>query len=151
MLGRLRDGVTVKQAEAEMHTIAKHLAEAYPATNQGRTAHVEPLLDGINGEFTPLYYRLVMGATLFVLLVVCANIANLQFARGISRRPEIAMRTALGASRTRLIRQLLTESILLSLIGAAGGLAFGWVYLRITLITMPERGTPPSALRWQGT
>jgi putative ABC transport system permease protein len=139
VLGRLRDGVTVKQAEAEMHTIAKHLAETYPATNQARTVHVEPLLEGINGEFTPLYYRLVMGATLFVLLVVCANIANLQFARGISRRTEIAMRTALGASRTRLVRQLLTESVLLSLIGAAGGLAFGWLYLRMTLITMPER------------
>jgi len=139
VLGRLRGGVTVKQAEAEMQTIAKHLAEAYPATNQGRTVHVQPLLEGINGEFTNLYYRLVMGATLFVLLVVCANIANLQFARGISRRTEIAMRTALGASRTRLVRQLLTESILLALIGAAGGLAFGWTYLRITLITMPER------------
>ena len=139
VLGRLRDGVTVKQADAEMQTIAKHLAAAYPATNLGRSVHVEPLLDGINGEYTPLYYRLVMGATLFVLLVVCANIANLQFARGISRRTEIAMRTALGASRTRLMRQLLTESVLLSLIGAAGGLAFGWVYLRMTLITMPER------------
>jgi putative ABC transport system permease protein len=139
VLGRLRDGVTVKQADAEMKTIARHLAEAYPATNNGRTSHVEPLLDGINGEYTPMYYRLVMGATLFVLLVVCANIANLQFARGISRRTEIAMRTALGAGRLRLMRQLLTENILVSLIGAAGGLAFGWVYLRLTLITMPER------------
>jgi putative ABC transport system permease protein len=137
--GRLRDGVTVEQAQAEMRTIATHLAEAYPATNQGRSVHVEPLLDGINGEFTPLYYRLVMGATLFVLLVVCANVANLQFARGIARRPEIAMRTALGAGRSRLLRQLLTENVLLALVGAAGGIAFGWLYLRMTLITMPER------------
>jgi len=67
--GRLLAGVTVKQAQAEMQTIATHLAEAYPASNQGRSVHVEPLLDGINGEFTPLYYKLVMGATLFVLLV----------------------------------------------------------------------------------
>ena len=137
--GRLRPGVTVKQAQAEMRTIATHLADAYPATNQGRTVHVEPLLDGINGEFTPLYYRLVMGATLFVLLVVCANVANLQFARGIARRPEIAMRTALGAGRFRLARQLLTENILLGLIGAAGGIACAAVYLRLTLIAMPER------------
>ncbi len=139
VLGRLRDGVTVQQAQAEMKTIATHLAEAYPATNQGLTVHVEPLLDGINGEFTPLYYRLIMGATLFVLLVVCANIANLQFARGISRRTEIALRTALGAGRFRLMRQLITESILVALIGAAGGIVFGWVYLRVTLISMPER------------
>jgi predicted permease len=139
VLGRLRDGVTVQQAQAEMRTIATHLAEAYPATNQGRSVHVEALLDGINGEFTPLYYRLIMGATLFVLLVVCANVANLQFARGISRRPEIAMRTALGAGRFRLARQLLTENLLLGLMGAAGGIAFGYLYLRLTLISMPER------------
>jgi putative ABC transport system permease protein len=139
VFGRLRGGVTVQQAQAEMRTIAAHLAEAYPATNQGRSVHVEALLDGINGEFTPLYYRLIMGATLFVLLVVCANVANLQFARGISRRPEIAMRTALGAGRFRLARQLLTENLLLGLIGAAGGIAFGYLYLRLTLISMPER------------
>jgi putative ABC transport system permease protein len=137
--GRLRAGVTVKQAQAEMTAIAAHLAEAYPASNQGRSVHVEPLLDGINGEFTPLYYKLVMGATLFVLLVVCANVANLQFARGIARRPEIAMRTALGAGRLRLTRQLLTENILLGLIGAAGGIGFAALYLRLTLIAMPER------------
>ena len=137
--GRLRDGITLLQAQAEMRTIATHLAAAYPDTNAGRTVHVETLLAGINGEFTPLYYRLIMGATLFVLLVVCANIANLQFARGIARRPEIAMRTAMGAGRLRLARQLITENVLLALIGAAGGLAFGALYLRITLITMPER------------
>ncbi len=137
--GRLRDGITVQQAQAEMRTIATHLAQAYPATNSGRSVHVEPLLAGINGDLTPLYYRLIMGATLFVLLVVCANIANLQFARGIARRPEIAMRTALGAGRVRLMRQLITESVLLALMGAAGGLAFGALYLHLTLITMPER------------
>ncbi len=137
--GRLRSGVTVKQAQAEMQTIATHLAEAYPASNQGRSVHVEPLLDGINGEFTPLYYKLVMGATLFVLLVVCANVANLQFARGIARRPEIAMRAALGAGRFRLTRQLLTENILLGLIGALGGIGCAALYLRLTLIAMPER------------
>jgi predicted permease len=137
--GRLRDGVTVKQAQAEMRIVAERLANAYPATNLGLSVKVEPLLDGINGELTPLYYRLVMGATLFVLLVVCANVANLQFSRGIARRPEIAMRTALGASRWRIMRQLLMENILLGFAGAAGGLVFGGVYLHVILISMPAR------------
>jgi putative ABC transport system permease protein len=136
---RLRDGVTVKQAQAELRAIAGRLAEAYPETNLGWSVRAEPLLDGINGDLTPLYYRLIMGATLFVLLVVCANVANLQFARGIARRPEIAMRTALGASRWRLLRQLLTENILLGLVGGAGGLIVGGVYLHMILITMPAR------------
>jgi len=137
--GRLRDGVTVAQAQAEMRTLAGRLAEAYPATNTGWSAHVEPLLEGINGPYTPLYYRMVLGATLFVLLVVCANIANLQLARGISRRPEIAMRTALGASRSRILRQLLTENILLSVIGALGGIVIAKVYGQYLLASMPER------------
>jgi putative ABC transport system permease protein len=137
--GRLRDGITVKQAQAEMRIIAERLAEAYPATNLGMSVKVEPLLDGINGDLTPLYYKMIMGATLFVLLVVCANVANLQFARGIERRPEIAMRSALGASRRRLVQQLLTENILLGLIGAAGGLILGGIYLHLTVIAMPPR------------
>ncbi len=136
---RLRDGVTVKQAQAEMNILGDRLAKAYPASNQGLSIKVEPLLDGINGDLTPLYYRMVMGATLFVLLIVCANVANLQFARGIARRPEIAMRTALGASRARILRQLLTENILLGVVGAAGGLLFGGLYLHVILITMPAR------------
>lgn len=139
VLGRLRNGVTVRQAQAELNTIDGQLAKIYPATNQGWSVRVEPLLDGINGDLTPLYYRLIMGATLFVLLVVCANVANLQFARGIERRSEIAMRTALGAGRMRLLRQLLTENLLLGLIGAGGGLLFGSTYLRLTLMLMPER------------
>jgi putative ABC transport system permease protein len=137
--GRLRDGVTVKQAQAEMRIVAERLSKAYPATNLGLSVRVEPLLDGINGDLTPMYYRLTMGATLFVLLVVCANVSNLQFARGIARRPEIAMRTALGASRWRIIRQLLMENILLGIAGAAGGLVFGGLYLHVILISMPAR------------
>lgn len=137
--GRLHTGVTVPQAQAEMRLIAERLSQAYSATNLGLSVKVEPLLDGINGDLTPLYYRMIMGATLFVLLVVCANVANLQFARAILRRPEMAMRTALGASRGRILRQLLTENVLLGLAGAAGGLLFAAVYLHLILITMPAR------------
>jgi putative ABC transport system permease protein len=137
VIGRLRDGVSVQQAQAEMQTLAQHLAATYPATNKGWSVKVESLLDNINGDMTPLYYRLVMGGTLFVLLVVCANIANLQLARGVARRPEIAMRSALGARRWHIVRQLLTENILLAVIGAALGVGIAALYLRILLITMP--------------
>ncbi len=136
---RLRDGVSVKQAQAEMGALAERLAQAYPATNAGWSAHVETLLDGINGPYTNLYYRMILAATLFVLLVVCANIANLQLARGIARRPEIALRTALGASRWRILRQLLTENLLLSLTGALAGIAIAEAYGHYLLATMPER------------
>jgi putative ABC transport system permease protein len=137
--GRLRDGVTVSQAQSEMRIVAAGLEKQYPGTNLDWTVRVEPLLDDINGDYTPLYYRLMIGATLFVLLVVCANVANLQLARGIARRPEIAMRSALGASRWRVLRQLLTENLLIALIGATGGLGVGWMHLHFTVITMPAR------------
>ncbi len=139
VVGRLRKGVTPGQAQSDLNVIAGHLSHDYPATNLGWQARVETLLADANGEETPLYFNLVQGATLFVLLVVCANIANLQFARGIARRPEIAMRTALGAGRGRLLRQLLTENILLGLVGGAGGLLFAAVDMRLSEISMPER------------
>ena len=139
VLGRLAPGVSPGQAQAEMNVIAGQLAHTYPATNQAWSVKVQPLLADINGTLTPLYFSLAQGATFFVLLVVCANIANLQFARGLARRPEIALRTALGASRKRVLRQLLTENILLGLIGGAGGLAFAAFDMRITKLLMPER------------
>ncbi|HEX4310415.1 MAG TPA: ABC transporter permease [Acidobacteriaceae bacterium] len=139
VLGRLRPGVSPKQAQAEMAGISDRLAAAYPATNQGWSVHVEELLEGINGDYTNLYMRMLTYATLFVLLVVCANIANLQFARGIARRPEIAMRTALGAGRGRLLRQLLMENILLGLMGGTGGIAIAELDLKANLGAMPAR------------
>jgi putative ABC transport system permease protein len=138
VVGRLRGGVTLGQAQAELNTIAEHLSNAYPATNQNWRVKVETLLADMNGDYTALYFNLIQGATFFVLLVVCANIANLQFARGIARRPEIAMRTALGAGRGRLLRQLLTESILLGLISGAGGLLFAQLEMHVSKATMPE-------------
>ncbi|MFZ0661216.1 MAG: ABC transporter permease [Acidobacteriaceae bacterium] len=138
VLGRLRPGVTVLEAQAEMQGIAARLAKAYPATNLGWSVKVAPLLDSING-MTPLYMRLLMGATLVVLLIVCANVANLQFARGLGRRNEMAVRSALGARRVRLLRQLLAESVLLGLAGAAGGLMLAKLDLQIMLNNMPAQ------------
>ena len=138
VMGRLRKGVAPAQAQAEMNLIAERLSQAYPATNQGWQVKLVPLLDDINGPFTPLFFNLMQGATLFVLLVVCANLANLQLARGIARRPEIAMRTALGAGRGRIMRQLLTENILLGLVGGAGGLVVAQLYMRISIQSLPR-------------
>ncbi len=139
VVGRLRPGVSPREADAELHGIAARLQKMYPATNLGWSVDVEQLLDNISGNQTPLYVRLIMGATLFVLLIVCANVANLQFARGIARRPEIAMRTALGAPRNVLLRQLLTENVLLGVAGAAGGLLFAMLDLHLNKIFMPPR------------
>jgi predicted permease len=117
---------------------------------------VTTLLADINGEQTPLYFNLMQGATLFVLLVVCANVANLQFARGIARRPEIAMRTALGAGRGRLMRQLLTENMLLGLAGGAGGVLLALADMRINQIAMPPlvarymAGWSNITMNWRG-
>jgi putative ABC transport system permease protein len=139
VIGRLRNGVTVAQAQAEMQGIAERLAKTYPATNLGWSVKVAPLLEDVNGTLTPLYMRLILGATGFVLLIVCANVANLQFARGLGRRNEIALRTALGASKTQLLRQLLAESLLLAVLGAAAGLLLAKLDLHLAIITMPER------------
>ena len=139
VVGRLHPGVAVNQAQEELRVIAIRLAKAYPASNLGWSVHVEPLLDAINGDMTPMYYRLILAATGFVLLVVCANVANLQFVRGIRRRPEIAIRVALGAGRRRLLRHLLTENLLLGLLGAVGGLGVAAVAMHLCKIAMPER------------
>jgi predicted permease len=139
VIGRLRKGVSTVQAQAEMNITEERLAQAYPATNLGWSVKLVPLLNDINGPLTALYFSMMQVATLFVLLVVCLNIANLQLARGIARRPEIAMRIALGAGRWRLMRQLLTENILLGLIGGAGGLLVALLQMHLTLIAMPAR------------
>ena len=138
VVGRLRSGVSVSQAQEELRTIGERLAKAYPTSNLGWSVRVEPLLDGINGDLTPLYYRLILAATGFVLLVVCANVANLQFVRGLSRRPEIAVRTALGAGRGRLLRHLLTENLVLGAMGAAGGLVLAAICMHLCEIAMPK-------------
>jgi putative ABC transport system permease protein len=120
-IARLKPGVTVEQARAEVEVIARRLEEQHPETNKHTGAHVVSITDEIVGGIRPTLL-LVLGAVIFVLLVACANVANLLLARSTVRHKEITIRTAIGAARSQLIRQLLTESLVLAFLGGALGL-----------------------------
>lgn len=136
--GRLKPGVTVQQARMELKTIAARLEKQYPETNAGQTAVVTPLLDNLVGDYRK-NLALLLGAVALVLLIACANLANLFAARSAARAREFAIRTAVGASRLRIVRQLLIESLIVAVLGGILGYMIA-LWSRDALVAVGPQG-----------
>src|SRR3954466_9219635 len=142
--GRLKDGVTVEQARSEIKAIAARIEKLYPATNAGVGAKVRPLLDNLLGNYRTSL-ALLLGAVALVLLIACANLANLLAVRGAARAREFAVRAAMGAGRGQIVKQLLLESFVISIIGGGLGLVFA-TWGRDALVAF----APANAPRFEG-
>jgi putative ABC transport system permease protein len=138
VVGRLKPDVSLKTAEADLGAVASNLAREYPQTNKGRGVTIQRLHDSLIGRDLRVTSMLFLGVVGFVLLICCANVANLLLARATVRKRELAVRSALGAGRRRIVRQLLTESLVLSFIGGAMGMVIGAAILRVAPSLIPE-------------
>lgn len=134
---RVKPGISVRDVRAEMATIEGRVAKQFPETEAGWTVKVLPVGVFVSGEQTNQYCQLLIGAVIFVMLIACANVANLLLARAATRNKEIAVRQALGAGRVRIVYQLLTESVLLAMVSAVFGLIFGKIGISLLRYYMP--------------
>ncbi len=137
-LGRLKPGVTVEQANARLKLVAERQAAEFPDSNRGWTPSVEPFRNNFLSRATKNSLWLLLAAVGFLLLIACANVANLLLARGTARQREVTVRTALGASRVEIVRQLLTESLVLALVGGAVGIGLAFLVMRAVVALMPQ-------------
>ena len=137
VVGRLRDGVSVAQADSELAALAERISELDPEAHKERSVRVELLREYVSGNLVEDFMVRLMGSVAFVLLIACSNVANLQFARVSLRSKEMAIRSALGASRFRLLRQFLVESALLGMLGAVFGLLLAYWGLYIMRSSLP--------------
>jgi putative ABC transport system permease protein len=145
VVARMKPGVTIAQANADMDAVTRHIAEVYPKSNKGWGASVEPLQnDFLNRDLRAALW-LLLGAVGFVLLIACANVANLLMARATTRQKEVAVRASLGASRQRLFSQFLAESIALASMGGVLGIALAWALLKAIMAMMPPFTLPSEA------
>ena len=138
VIARLKGGVELQQAQAEMNTISGRLEQLYPEDDKGWGAVVIPLHDDMVADVRPALLVL-LGAVAFVLLIACVNVANLALAKTFSRQKEIAIRTALGATSARVLRQILTETVLLALAGGALGLAYAHIGVRMIIAFLGDK------------
>jgi putative ABC transport system permease protein len=144
VVGRMRPDTTLEQARAELTVIAGNIEQANPATNKGWGVTIEPLQSAIVGAELRTTSLVLGGVVLFVLLLACANIANLILARGVGRARELAVRAALGGTRFRIARQLLVECMFLGVLGGLAGLGVAWALLRMAPSFVPPQAIPPS-------
>ena len=142
VFGRLANGVSLASARAGMNTIAVRLEKEYAKSNKGIRVRVQSFNDEFNGGIIRVVFLALLGAVGFVLLIACANVANLLLSRSLSRSREVSIRTALGASRWRLIRQLLMESVLLGILGGLAGLAISFWGVRMFDLAVSNVGKP---------
>lgn len=145
VMGRLKTGVTLQQAQADMDAVTAHIAQLNPRSNKGWGAIVHPLQNDFMGDNVKLTLWLLLGAVGCVLLIACVNVANLLLARGTSRTREISIRSAIGATRTDVFIQFVTESLALAFLGGAVGVAVGYAMLRGFIAAMPPDTLPTEA------